>query len=215
MGIKKSKQLLILSLILLITGFLANQNDVAKVVEKTKGLKYVLSAIEGYEKIEEVVVSDYLISALKLDDVSQQKYVKEGKVIELYAGYYFSIDKLSAAHSPLVCMPGQGWVLGNLTERSLSLGLHTINHAVVTASQGEQQILLMYWFQAYNKSAPNMYVNIYNALLNAFKAKPPEHAFVRVSIPLVGMSRTEAEIFGEDFIRRFYPAFIEYIKDQA
>ncbi len=213
MGTKKDRQLLILIFILLVTGFLAYQYDDSTVIKKSKGLQDILYAVKGYEKIEEVLVADYLIDTLKLDDISQKRYWQDGKPIDLYAGYYFSIDKLSAAHSPLVCMPGQGWVLKNLQEKSLSFAGHTVNYAEVIAQQGEIELFVMYWFQAYDKSAPNMYINIYNALLNAIQKRPPEHAFVRISVPVNSGQEIKAEQRGIDFVKRFYPIFLDYIKE--
>ncbi len=213
MGNAKNKQLIFLVVILLVTSLLIYRNKDHLVAGKSIPLTEVLQLVEGYDALETVPAADWLVELLELDDTTQIKYEKNGTVLDLYVGYYFSIEKLSAAHSPLVCMPGQGWQLNKLVEKTALLSNHELNYAEVVAGHGEEQMLVMYWFQAYDKTSPNMSLNIYNALFNVFERKPSEHSFIRVLVPIKNMDKERAHSIGMEFITAFYPVFLSYVKD--
>jgi len=156
-------------------------------------------------------LDDHIVSFLDLDDYVQTSYEKDGRGVSLYIGYYYTLDKVSAAHSPLVCYPGQGWKINQPQEHRFIVNQHAIHYAEVTAGRGEYQELVMFWYQAHEKTAPEVYSNKLNALLNKITKKKQEHAFVRISIPLGTSSPQEAEVIGKNFIAAFYPVFLNYI----
>lgn len=214
MGNKKNKQLIILVAILVVTGFISIHLKGEDRVEKSVSLSTVLDSIPEYKRVENIVVPTDIITALRLDDVAQKRYFKDNFQLDLYIGYYFSTEKISAAHSPLVCMPGQGWVLQGLEETSHQFASGgKVDFAKVIAQQGEIRFLTYYWFQAYDQTAPNMTLNIYNALKNIATGKPREHAFIRITIPVTdGIDEARAEGEVTRLIEQFYPVFLDYIE---
>ena len=209
----KNRQMIILMAIMLAAAIFVFVQKKSVPITKSTNLNTAIHNIPDYRLLEDTVTETWLIDALRLDDVSQKKFVREGKVVDLYVGYYFSIDKLSAAHSPLVCVPGNGWVLEGLEEKEHDFNGNQLKYAEVAAGKGESQILILYWFQAYDKSAPNMYINIYHALLNVITGNPGETAFVRTSVLIKDGDREEAHKTALDFVEKFYPTFIGYVKD--
>ena len=62
-----------------------------------------------------------IVKALELDDYANQSYSDGKDTISLYIGYYFTAKKVGAAHDPLVCFPGQGWVVSDTQKDKIVL----------------------------------------------------------------------------------------------
>ncbi|MGB3209073.1 MAG: exosortase C-terminal domain/associated protein EpsI [Desulforhopalus sp.] len=211
MGNKKAKQLISLIILLLLTGFLVFRTTGSVEVNKLVSLQTVLGPVDGYRVSQTIPLDAAFISFLELDDYTQARYEKDGRFIDLYIGYFNSLDKISAAHSPLVCFPGQGWTVNRPSEQHIRVGQQQINYAEMTASLEDRQELVMYWYQADEKTVTKAYRNKINGVLNKLTGKKQEHAFVRVSIAMDQSGPDEARTLGRDFIKSFYPVFLTYM----
>jgi EpsI family protein len=210
-GNGKEKQLTILAVLLLLTGVLAYWSTDSVKVVKPADLQATFGPVPGYKAVEFSPLDAQTFSFLDLDDYTQTRYGKDGKSVSLYIGYYFSLDKVSAAHSPLVCFPGQGWKVSHPEKRRLSVNQNEIHYTEIVASREGRQELVLFWYQAHEKTAPEVYQNKLNALLNKITSKKQEHAFVRITVPIGESGPEEAEKAAKDFIAAFYPAFLTYI----
>jgi EpsI family protein len=210
-GNKKEKQLISLLLLLTLTSFLVYWPTDSVEVTKPSGLQAVLGPVAGYKILRASPLDDKIFSFLELDDYTQTSYEKDGQAVDLYIGYYFTLDKISAAHSPLACFPGQGWDINQPSEHLLQVDQKEIHYAEIIARLEERQVLVMYWYQAHEKTVPEAYKNKFNALLNKSSGKKPEHAFVRVSVPIDESGSEGARKIGSDFITAFYPVFLRYV----
>jgi EpsI family protein len=174
-------------------------------------LKQSFANIEGWQGDSDIPLDLEIVHALHLDDYQFKTYVKNGDRVSLYIGYYRSGKKIGASHSPLVCFPGQGWQISSPESMHLETAAGTIRLSSMTATKGNHQELLLYWFQAYDRtSRGTLMQKIYNliAFLNTGKEG---NAFVRVSIPIVADGKQEALNRLVDFVKAFYPPFHEYI----
>lgn len=218
MGNNKQARLIVLVLLLAVAAFLVHGGrDTPATTHKARDLQTVFGPIPGYSLAYQSPLPEDVYRFLDLDDYTSVGYAKEGAVapVGLYIGYYFSLDKVSAAHSPLVCFPGQGWTLDQPKKRRLDIGGHAINLAEVVARVDNRQELILYWYQAGETTAPEVYRNKFNAVLNKMNGKSQEHAFVRVSVPFTGDTADQARAAGEQFIATFYPVFLAYIAETA
>ncbi len=211
MGNKKEKQLSILAGLLLLTGVLVYWTTNPVKVTKPIGLQAALGPVSSYTVTKATPLDDHTFSFLDLDDYTQTRYAQNGQSVDLYIGYYFSLDKVSAAHSPLVCFPGQGWTIKEPATRQLSVNQHEIHYAQIIATLEEHQELVIFWYQAHEKTVPEAYKSKLNALANKITGKKQDHAFVRVSVPIGKAGPEEAEKAGRDFITAFYPTFLTYV----
>ena len=218
MGNNKQARLIVLVLLLAVAAFLVHGGRETPVTtQKSRDLQTVFGPIPGYSLAYQSPLTEEVYRFLDLDDYTSVGYAQEGAVapVGLYIGYYFSLDKVSAAHSPLVCFPGQGWTLDQPKKRRLDIGGHAINLAEVVARVDNRQELILYWYQAGETTAPEVYRNKFNAVLNKMNSKSQEHAFVRVSVPFTGDTADQARAAGEKFIATFYPVFLAYIAESA
>lgn len=214
MGNKKDKQLIILIVLLFFTCLLVYGLPSSKKPGKKIALSRYLENIEGYTTERDSALSAEIYQALDLDDYISTAYTNATGRVSLYVGYYYSIDKISAAHSPTVCFPSQGWHIDQPVMKSLVVGDKTIHYAEIVASILESKSLVFYWYQAYHSTSPYIYRTKINTLLNKITGKKEEHAFVRVSIPFSQNTKESAEKTGADFIKAFYPKFIEFMEEE-
>ncbi len=208
---KKVTQSIILVVLLLITFFLANITPETVETNKRIDLKKVLGPIEGYEITSRSPLDEDTTRFLELDDYTSIGYKKDNANIGLYIGYYFSLDKVSAAHSPLVCFPGQGWAISQPLEGSLEVDGQTIHYSEMVATLEGNKELVLFWYQAYEKTAPATFRNKINAMINMLTGKKQEHAFVRVTVPFIDSEEAQARQEAMKFIQAFYPTFLSYI----
>lgn len=213
MGNTKEKQLIILAILLLLTCLMVYGIPSSVRSGKKIALATYLGNIEGYATERDTALSQEVFQALDLDDYMSSTYSAANGRVSLYVGYYYSLAKVSAAHSPLVCFPGQGWAIDQPVMKTLVVGDKTIHYAEMVASILESKSLILYWYQAHHHTSPYIYQNKINTLLNKFSGKKEEHAFVRVSIPFSQMTKDNAEKMGIDFIKAFYPHFIKYMDE--
>ncbi len=213
MGKEKNKQVVALIILLLLTSaFVYRPVEMAPEKGKSTTLKDAFLTVgNGYGDANQIPLPETIVETLELDDYVQNQYVKEANRVDLYIGYYYSIDKVSSAHDPLVCFPGQGWQINNQAGNKLMVGENRINYSEMVASIGEQKILVMYWFQAHDKTTRKIYKNKLNTLANKLKGKKQDHAFVRISVPFNDRNIEDVRASGVDFIKSFYPLFLGYI----
>ncbi|WP_173179257.1 exosortase-associated EpsI family protein [Desulfosarcina ovata] len=100
--------------------------------------------------------------------------------ITLYIGFYYSVDKVSAAHSPLVSFHGQGWIISELEYKQLTVANHEINYAQIEVILGDHKELVRNWYQFYNDITPHVYRNKINILYNKMVNVNQQHTFIRI-----------------------------------
>jgi EpsI family protein len=213
MGKKKTKHIIIVIIFLALACFGVYFKSDKKIVAKQVSLQSFLQNIPEYTFLDQNPLEENIISTLELDDYANTSYRKGDHIIGLYIGYYFSQAKVSAAHSPLVCFPGNGWQVADKKKSHFLVGPHEINYEQFIARNGPQKLLVMYWFQAHEKTSSDIFLNKINAITNQLTGKKQEHAFVRVTVPLTNLTRDDARHIGENFIKQFYPVFLDYINN--
>jgi EpsI family protein len=217
MGNKKEHYLIPLFVLLAVAAFWAYRPGVAKEVIKPQLLDQALAGVGGsgpYRFARTLPLDEPTINFLDLDDYTQMVFEHAGVPVNLFIGYYYSLEKISAAHSPLVCFPGQGWTITAPTEHHLAVGEHRIHYAETIASLGEHQELVLFWYQADKNTIPQAYRNKLHAMYNKLTNGREEHAFVRVTVPVLESGLDQARSTAEQFITVFYPRFLEYVNNE-
>jgi EpsI family protein len=152
--------------------------------------------------------------ALDLDDYTHRPYTLDGQTVWLYVGYHLRGESIGAAHSPLVCYPGQGWRILDQEKMELECrGLPLRLMRLTVVKDGREDVVL-FWFQAHGRSTAGSF----RQKVIAFRARTfygrSDSAFVRVSVPVGADGRGAALATGLSFIEAFYPRFHQYVVDQ-
>jgi EpsI family protein len=84
-------------------------------------------------------------SGLAVQDYILSDYSKfDGKVVNLYVGYYASQRTGESPHSPLICIPGDGWSITKLDRTSYGAD-YPFNRAIIERNGAKQ--LVYYWYE--------------------------------------------------------------------
>jgi EpsI family protein len=184
-------------------------------VDKHMPLREALSDIKGWRNFGFVPLDEEIVKALQLDDYAFQNYSNGRSTISLYIGYYLTMKKVGAVHDPLVCFPGGGWELSNRKKGILLISQETgesISYSAMIAQKGHQKELIIYWFQSYDETNPDTFSQKITSLYKKIVEKREDNAFVRISTPVGENPLPEDCETVFNFIRAFYPVFLEYVE---
>jgi exosortase D (VPLPA-CTERM-specific) len=117
-------------------------------------------------------------SGLAMEDYVLSDYDKaDGKVVNLYVAYYASQRTGESPHSPLVCIPGGGWLITKL-ERTSFDAAHPINRAIIERNGLKQ--LVYYWYEERGRSIASEYWSKWYLLFDAITKNRSDGALVRL-----------------------------------
>ncbi|MGH9347053.1 MAG: exosortase C-terminal domain/associated protein EpsI [Vicinamibacterales bacterium] len=100
--------------------------------------------------------------------------------IEMDLAYYAQPQAGAAMHSPLNCLPGNGWqvIESRVAPVTLDRGTVEVRHLVV--SRAGRRIAMAYWFQHRGAVVGNEYRQRLQLLVNGVRGRPADAALVRV-----------------------------------
>ena len=215
MGQVSHIKIIILIICFVLTGILIYVQPSSKVITKKVLLSQTLSDINGW-KIDGVIPLDQrVVNMLQLDDYVNQYYSKGNKTVSLYVGYYLTTEKLGVVHDPLVCFPGQGWIISKAEKKTLRIRGDNVHLTSMIVTKGQQKELTLYWFQAFDKTSPNTFLQKIYSLLVKYLNGREDNAFVRVTIQMNKQSIKEASNIGVKFIEDFFPLFLKYVRENS
>jgi EpsI family protein len=206
-------KIILLSCCFLAAGLLAGWGGEPLTARKSAPLNQTLADVNGWKGAGEVPLDDRIFAALEIDDYFNQ-YLTDGRdSVTLYIGYYLSSRKVGAAHSPLVCFPGQGWHLEDFVRKTETIEGQTVNLMHLVASAPQRKELLIFWFQAFDRTSPSEFTQKLNTLWSKFVNRREDNAFVRVTVPMEQRTADQAYTVGLSFIKAFYPKFLAHIRE--
>lgn len=214
--ISKLRLFLILGLLLLTAVFVHAEREVRE-VSRDVPLSASLSSVGDWRFVGDVPLDPRIVEALHLDDYLFRNFSNGSATVNLYVGYYFTSRKVGAAHDPLVCMPGQGWTVSARKEDKTPFLVEgrPLHYSTLTAELEGRKELFIYWFQAYDKTTPNTLRQKITLWKQMLVGGGEDNAFVRVGIPLDGLTPEEGMALGFDFIESLYPEFLSHVRETA
>lgn len=215
MGRLSYSRIIIAIICFALAGALIYRQTASRASVKRSPLNRTFSAFQGWKGSGPIVLERKIVEALELDDYLDQNYSNGNKTVSLYIGYYLTVKKVGAVHSPLVCFPGQGWLILNAATKSIRVEDRNIDLSSMTVAKGEDRELILYWFQAFDKTSSGTFLQKVYTFWSKMTRSREDNAFVRVSVTLEGQSTDEAYAEAKSFIKAFYPRFLAYIKNQT
>jgi EpsI family protein len=184
---------------------------------KTRSLNEALVDVHGWKAGPHLPFDKKVVDSLALDDYLNRMFIKGDTSITLYIGYYLTSKKVGAAHDPLVCFPGQGWVVSDRNSGTIKVGQGTdltVSCSTMKVERNaENKQLILYWFQAYEASNSNTLSQKIAAIMQKFAGKKEDNAFVRLTCSTAEKSEVECIETMQEFTKAFYPVFLEYIRE--
>lgn len=198
------------------TSILIYTRPESKPIKKEIPLNQALADLDGWKARGQIPLDQSITEALELDDYVNQVYTNKEKQVSLYIGYYLTGEKIGAAHDPLVCFPGQGWVVKSRDKGELILDKElsgdSISYSTMIVEKGDERQLILYWFQSYDITNPDTFSQKLSSLYGKIIKSGEDNAFVRISISLKQEPVSSYKETILEFIKVFYPEFLNYIK---
>jgi EpsI family protein len=166
--------------------------------------------------LDELKLDDYLLADyIPGSTVSAAAGTAAGAPVNLYIAWYDSQNAGEATHSPRACLPGGGWRIADLAQKSLD-GLQVgaqplrVNRALI--EYGDQRQLVYYWFQQRGRVVTSEYMVKWYLLVDSLLRHRTDGALVRLIVPIgTGMSVGQADQELQGFAATLAPRLVRYV----
>lgn len=169
---------------LIVAGFavnwFANRAEVA--VDRRQLAELSTTLGDWRQRGSEIKFGEGVESVLKTTDYTMREYTNpEGRVANIYIGYYATQRTGATYHSPQNCLPGAGWVLSD----PQSVEITTVDGRKFTANRyiienGIYKEVMVYWYQGRGRIEASEYRDKINTVLDSVKRRRTDAAMVRV-----------------------------------
>jgi exosortase D (VPLPA-CTERM-specific) len=151
--------------------------------------------------------------SLGFDDYLFSDYSKaDGKAINLYVAYYSSQRKGESPHSPLVCIPGDGWLITDLRRASYDdIGVQVpLNRAVIQRDATKQ--IVYYWYDERGRKIASEYWSKWYLLSDAILKNRTDGALVRLmTVVAPGELESDADARLRQFMGELLPRLAAFL----
>lgn len=137
------------------------------------------------QKGDAIGFSEETESVLKTSDYVMREYVKDGRLANLYIGYYASQKTGATYHSPQNCLPGSGWEMKEpelVTVRTPSGGSFAANRYII--ENGKYKEVMIYWYQGRGRTQPSEYFDKIYTVLDSVWRRRSDGSMVRIMTPV-------------------------------
>ncbi len=151
---------------------------------------------------------------LALEDYILSDYSKSnGRVVNLYVAYYASQRTGESPHSPLVCIPGDGWSITKLERTSYGAEL-PLNRAIIERNGSKQ--LVYYWYEERGRRIASEYWSKWYLLFDAITRNRSDGALVRlITTVLPSEPEGDADKRLQSFMHDLLPSLGSYLPSDA
>ena len=108
----------------------------------------------------------------------------DGRPIEMDIAYYAQPQVGGTAHSPLNCLPGNGWTMSTPVVREIRTAAGAWSVREITVSRGNARWAMTYWFQGRQRVEADEFAARWHLFTDALRRRPSDTAMVRVMTPL-------------------------------
>ena len=165
----------------------------------------------------EMALDKDVLNTLKLTDYIQADYQLNGSgmPVNFYVAWYGSQKKGASIHSPRSCIPGGGWRIESLQQRTLDNVRHAsgkpllVNRAVI--QKGDNAQVVYYWFEGRGRDITNEYMAKWYIFWDSLTRSRSDGALVRVVTYVPDPSQIDAaDARLVRFVEDFYPLLPAY-----
>lgn len=134
------------------------------------------------QKGDEIRFGEAIENVLRVSDYTMREYVAgDGRIANIYVGYYSTQRTGATYHSPQNCLPGAGWVMSDpeLVEIPRGDGSNfTANRYII--ENGPYREIMIYWYQGRGRTEASEYRDKMNTIWDSVFQRRTDAALVRV-----------------------------------
>ncbi len=121
-------------------------------------------------------------SVLRATDYTMREYnLPDGRIANIYVGYYASQRSGATYHSPQNCLPGAGWVMKDPQQITITTAdgrTFEANRYII--QNGIYNEVMIYWYQGRGRTEASEYHDKINTVLDSITRSRSDGAIVRV-----------------------------------
>lgn len=174
-----AKRYVIVSILLLITGFLtfgaySNKNYSSELY--TQNIPVIIGEWNGHD----LPISEDTFEVLETRDVFMRMYINPNGEKALFT-VVFSKDNRKIAHPPEVCFAGGGWERTGRYIQPVQVGDKKLDFNALILQNGRNKQVVLYLYKAGDKFTSNYYSQQFNIMMNGMLRKDTSSALIRIS----------------------------------
>jgi EpsI family protein len=135
---------------------------------------------------QEVELDKGTLDVLKADDILSRVYQNKstGRLATLFVAYFETQRTGKAPHSPKNCLPGSGWIpsQSEMIDIPISQEANTIRVNRYVVSRGQNESVVLYWYQARNRIIASEYSAKIFTVADAIRYNRTDTSLVRVVV---------------------------------
>ena len=138
------------------------------------------------QKGSEIKFDANVESVLRTTDYTMREYtLPDGRIANLYVGYYATQRTGATYHSPQNCLPGAGWVMKDPQYIDITTNegrTFTANRYII--ENGIYKEVMIYWYQGRGHAEPSEFRDKINTVIDSVTRRRTDGAIVRVMTDL-------------------------------
>lgn len=165
--------------------------------------------------VRELPIDQDTQQVLNADDTLWRVYRNRqtGDVLSLFVAYFATQRTGKTPHSPKNCLPGSGWTPSEAGTIKISqsgeAGQITVNRYVV--SRGDNQSIVLYWYQGHQRVVASEYKAKIYTVLDALRYKRSDTSLIRVVQSVANGDTRGATENAVSFVKAFFQPLREYL----
>jgi EpsI family protein len=214
-GIFKSQAPKVLTIVLLAQAAVFYNFSRGEHIPSAKPLANFEVGSTQWTPLRELPIDDETRQVLNADDTLWRAYRngETGDVLSLFVAYFASQRTGKTPHSPKNCLPGSGWTPSEAGTIKISQSNEsrpiTVNRYVV--SRGENQSVVLYWYQGHGRVIASEYEAKIYTVLDSFRYKRSDTSLIRVVQSVAEGNTQRATDYAVSFVRAFFQPLREYL----
>jgi EpsI family protein len=160
-------------------------------VDRTPLAEFPLKMAEWKQKGDDYRFGEATESVLRTTDYTARRYeAPDGRLVDIYVGYYSSQRTGATYHSPQNCLPGAGWVMKEPETIEIANpggGSFIANRYII--ENGPDKQVMIYWYQGRGRKEASEYRDKINTVWDSVLRRRTDGAMVRV---MTGVGEDEA-----------------------
>jgi EpsI family protein len=206
LGFLRSRSIRILSIVLIAQAAVFLGTSRKEDVPSALPLKELATSAGNWTLAREGIIDKETLDVLAADDTLTRQYVDRDR--SALAGLFIAFFKTQRSgqmpHSPKNCLPGAGWVPSESGKIVIEVpGERAIEVNRYLVSRGDEQSLVLYWYQTRNRVVASEYKARVYLIADALRYNRTDTALVRVTVPVLG-NPARAEAAAVDFVKAFF-----------
>ena len=169
----------------------------------------------GWVMRQNVELDKDTLDVLRADDILSRIYQDKqtGQYANLFVAYFRTQRTGKTPHSPKNCLPGSGWVPSESGTVAIPIAgeAHPIDVNRYIVSRGENQSVVLYWYQARSRVIASEYSAKIYTVTDAIRYNRSDTALVRVVVGVENGNTKRATDAAVAFVQAFFEPLRHYL----